>query len=64
MDNGVKAAKRIRLFCDASGACYGGDIANDNVGSAKRVLGILSARGVAGVQCDVMALLKKQLAGH
>jgi hypothetical protein len=64
MDNGVKAAKCIRLFCDASGACDGGDIANDNLGSAKRVLGILSARGVAGVQYDVMALLGKQPAGH
>ena len=64
MDNGVEAAKRIRLFCDASGACDGGDIADDNLGSAKRVLGILCARGVAGVQYDVMALLRKQLAGH
>ena len=64
MDNSVKAAKRIRLFCDASGACDGGDIADDNLGSAKRVLGILSARGIAGVQYDVMALLRKQPAGH
>jgi hypothetical protein len=64
VDNGVKAAKRIRLFCDASGACNGGDIADDNPGSAKRVLRILRARGIAGVQYDVMALLRKQPAGR
>jgi hypothetical protein len=64
MNNGIEAAKRIRLLCDASGACDGGDIADDNLGFAKRVLGILSARGVAGVQYDVMALLRKQPTGH
>jgi hypothetical protein len=64
MNNGVEAAKRIRLLCDASGACDGGDIADDNFGSAKRLLGILGARGIAGVQYDVMALLRKQPAGH
>jgi hypothetical protein len=64
MNNGVKGAMRIRLFCDASGARNGRDLADDNLGSAKRVLGILGARGVAGVQYDVMALLRKQPAGH
>ena len=64
MDNGVEAPKRIRLFCDAPSACDGRNIADDNVSSAKRVPGILGARGVAGVQYDVMALLRKQPAGH
>ena len=64
MDNGVEAAKRIRLFCDASGACDGGDIADDNVGRAKRLPGVRGARAIAGVQYDVMALLRKQPDGH
>jgi hypothetical protein len=64
MDHGVEAAEQVRLFCDASGACDGGDIADDNVGCAKRLPGVLGARGVAGVQYDVMALLRKQPASH
>jgi len=64
MDDGVEAAKQIRLFCDASGACDGGDIADDNVGCAKCLPGVLGARTIAGVQYNVMALFRKQPAGH
>jgi hypothetical protein len=65
VDDGIETAELVDLFSDGRRIRNARQVADDDVFRADDLLaGLVCARGAAGVQYDVVALLDQKLGGH